>query len=106
MSGRRQKIKVLVGFADSAVVVDAEALADEFASDLQSDTVTRWAEEVQAAIADAQCVSLKLGTPRDDKRERDKDAIEAQIAALQRQLGEMDQPSASEPPERRERIAD
>ena len=96
----------MMGLADSTSAVDAEALADEFAIDLQTDAVTRWAEEVQAAIADAQCVSLKLGTPRDDKRERDKDAIEARIAALQRQLGEMDQPSASEPPERRERIAD
>ena len=104
MPARRPEIKVVVEFADSEPTVDAESVADLFAIDLQTDAVTRWAEEVQAAIADAQCVSLKLGTPRDDKRERDKDAIEAQIAALQRQLGELDQPSASKPSERRKRI--
>ena len=81
---------MLVGFADSEPTVDAESVADEFAIDLQTDAVTRWADEVRAAVAHAQCVSLELGTPRDGNREREKDAIEAQIAALQRQLVEME----------------
>ena len=95
----------MIGLADSTSAVDAESVADEFTSDLQTDTVTCWAEEVEAAIADAQRCSLDIRVPPDDKREREKDGIEAQIAALQRQLAEMDRPSASEPSGRRKRIA-
>ena len=86
MPRRRNEIRVIVEFAQCVEPVDADAVADEFVHDLETDDVSRWADEVRTAIAGAQHDALEVPDVRDEGRESEAVAVRAQIDALQRQL--------------------
>ena len=90
MPRERQEVRVVIGFADSAVPLDSDAIADAFAHDLQSDAVTRWSDQVQQAIACARRCSNPLRLVQDDPGSAKRAKLQTRIAALQRQLLELE----------------
>jgi len=94
MSGRRQRIRVLVGTAESGSVTDANSVADDLARDLQTDTVSAWAEEVDQAIAAARAGGRTSLPSAEDGIARKRRSIEEQIARLQEELKALGRPGS------------
>lgn len=91
MSGKRPEVKVVMELTDSAVPLDSDAIADAFAHDLQSDVLTRWADQVQQAIACARRISNPLSPAQNDPGSSKRAEIRTRIDALQRQLSELEE---------------
>ena len=90
MANRRQEIRVTMDLAESAIPLDADAIADAFAHDLQSDVVTHWSDQVREAIACAKRIPNPLRPVQDDSDSRKRAEIKTSIATLQRQLLELE----------------
>lgn len=90
MFEKRQNVRVIMKLTDSAIPLDADTIADAFAQDLQSDTVSRWADGVRDAIAAARLCTNQLNKAQDNGQSQKRTEIKASIAALQRQLLELE----------------
>jgi len=89
MSEKHQEIRVIMELADSAIPLDADAIADALAFDLQSDVVTRWSDQVREAIACSKRIPNPLNPVQDDLASQKKAEIQARIALLEKELLEL-----------------
>lgn len=90
MGRRRAGIKIEVLVADEGIAIDADQVAEVLVEHLKTDAVTRWAEEVEAALAAARARSLPATQEPHDPKQAEKDRLKAQIAQLTRELEELE----------------
>jgi hypothetical protein len=86
----RAGIKIEVLVADEGKAVDADQVADALVEHLKTDAVTRWAEEIEAALAAARALSLPAKQEPHDPKQAEKDLLKARIAELTRELEELE----------------
>ena len=96
MAKRQAAVKVIMESSGSPV--DSRALAAAFVECLKTDTVRKWADEVQSIIAASRrrSAASSLGVdppPAHDDRHQQKDTVRKQIAGLQEQLRELERKS-------------
>jgi hypothetical protein len=86
----RAGLKIEIVVADECEVVDADQVANAVVEHLKTHAVTRWAAEVEAAVAAARTCRTSYKRVDDDPKRQEKDRLRAQIAELTRKLQEQE----------------